>query len=71
MWNMIQDEETYDSKSRSQYGDKWRRPPSATVNHSYKSQIENYQKKAEQASMVNKKIIEKYYALEKYINIID
>ena len=58
-------------KLRNMYQDKWRRPPSANVNHTYKSQIENYQNKAEPASMVNKKIIEKYHALEKFINIID
>jgi hypothetical protein len=68
---MIKEEETQDMKSRNQYGDKWRRPPSAAVNNSYKGQVENYQKKAEQASVVNKKIIEKYHALEKYINILD
>lgn len=50
-------------KSRNQFGDKWRRPPSSNVNSSYKGQIESYQKKAEQASIVNKKIIEKYHAL--------
>lgn len=41
------------------------------VNNSYKGQLENYQKKAEQASVVNRKIIEKYNLLEKYIRIVD
>ena len=44
---------------------------SAMVNNYYKVQIQNYQKKADQAAIVNKKIIEKYYALEKWINILD
>jgi hypothetical protein len=30
-----------------------------------------YQKKSEQAYMVNQKIIEKYHNLEKYINVVD
>jgi hypothetical protein len=71
MWNMINEEQTADGKYRNMYGDKWRRPDSHAVNSVYKGQLENYQKKAEQASIVNKKIIEKYNALAKWISIVD
>ena len=71
MWNMINEEQTMDSKYRNTYGDKWRRPESNVVNNVYKGQLENYQKKSEQASIVNKKIIEKYNALGKWISIVD
>lgn len=58
-------------QKRNNYGQKWNRPPSNVVNRTYFNQIELYQKKSEQASVVNQKIVDKYHALEKYINIVD
>lgn len=71
MYGMIREEENYDQQKRNQYHEKWHRPPSHMVNRSYVTQLEVYQKKTEQAKLVNNKIISKYQSLSKYINVVD
>ena len=37
----LHEEEVFDNNKRSQYGNKWNRPPSNVVNRSYLNQIES------------------------------
>lgn len=67
---IISDEEYLDGQKRSQYGNKWSRPPSSIANKEYLQRIENLEKKTKIAIGVDDKILDKYQRNLQYIDLM-
>lgn len=60
MDQVLTDEEKEDTALRSQYGVKFNRMPSASVNGAYKQSIQDYKNKLQQAQVTDQQILSKY-----------
>lgn len=60
MSKVLDDEEAADNQMRQQYGQRWSRMPSNSINLGFRQQLKDYQSKGQVASETDKRVEEKF-----------